>query len=49
MADIRVLKTPIDGLVVIEPTKFGDDRGYFMKPTILRLFISTASIWVYPG
>lgn len=38
MADIRVLKTPIDGLVVIEPTKFGDDRGYFMETYNLENF-----------
>lgn len=31
MADIKVTKTPIEGLVVIEPSVFGDDRGYFME------------------
>ena len=28
---IDVVKTPIDGLLVIEPKVFGDDRGYFME------------------
>ncbi len=31
MADIKVTETPIEGLVVIEPSVFGDDRGYFME------------------
>ncbi|MGI6109069.1 MAG: dTDP-4-dehydrorhamnose 3,5-epimerase [Eubacteriaceae bacterium] len=38
MADIRILKTPIEGLVVIEPTVFGDDRGYFMETYNLETF-----------
>ena len=24
-------KTEIDGVLIIEPTIFGDDRGYFME------------------
>lgn len=31
MASINVIKTTIEGLVVIEPDVFGDDRGYFME------------------
>lgn len=31
MADIKITETPIEGLVVIEPSVFGDDRGYFME------------------
>ena len=31
MASINVIKTMIEGLVVIEPDVFGDDRGYFME------------------
>lgn len=31
MADIKVIETPIEGLVVVEPSVFGDDRGYFME------------------
>ncbi len=31
MSQIKVEKTPIDGLYVIEPTVHGDDRGYFME------------------
>ena len=28
---IKVTKAPIDGLYVIEPTVFGDNRGYFVE------------------
>ena len=31
MGKITVEKTPIDGLVVITPKVFGDERGYFME------------------
>lgn len=31
MGQIRVTKTPIEGLFVIEPTVHGDSRGYFME------------------
>ena len=31
MSQIRVTKAPIEGLYVIEPTKHGDSRGYFME------------------
>ena len=31
MGKITVTKTHIDGLVVIEPKVFGDNRGYFME------------------
>ncbi len=31
MGKIKVTRCPIEGLVVIEPTVFGDDRGYFME------------------
>jgi len=31
MADIKVIKTDIEGLVIIEPQIFGDSRGYFME------------------
>lgn len=31
MASIKVIKTHIEGLIVIEPQVFGDDRGYFME------------------
>ena len=31
MADINVIKTSIDGLIIIEPKVFGDERGYFME------------------
>ena len=27
----RKTETPIEGLIVIDPTVFGDDRGYFME------------------
>ncbi len=38
MADINVIKTPIEGLVIIEPQVFGDDRGYFMETYNLETF-----------
>ena len=28
---MNIIKTPIEGLVVIEPRIFGDDRGYFFE------------------
>ena len=31
MAKFKLTKTSIEGLVVIEPTIFGDERGYFME------------------
>lgn len=31
MGQIKVAKTPIEGLYVIEPTVHGDERGYFME------------------
>ena len=31
MGKITVTKCPIDGLYIIEPTVFGDNRGYFME------------------
>ncbi len=31
MAKIKVVKTSIDGLIIVEPQVFGDDRGYFME------------------
>jgi dTDP-4-dehydrorhamnose 3,5-epimerase len=31
MGQIRVTKAPIEGLYIIEPTKHGDSRGYFVE------------------
>ena len=31
MGKIQVTKAPIEGLYIIEPTVFGDNRGYFME------------------
>lgn len=31
MAKFNVVNTPFDGLVVVEPTVFGDARGFFME------------------
>ncbi len=31
MAKIKVTKAPIQGLYIIEPTIFGDERGYFLE------------------
>ena len=31
MGKLTVTKCPIEGLYVIEPQVFGDDRGYFFR------------------
>ena len=31
MKKFKAVNTPIEGLIVIEPTIFGDDRGFFME------------------
>ena len=31
MGKFNFIKTDIDGVVIVEPTAFGDDRGYFME------------------
>lgn len=36
MGKIKVTKCPIEGLYIIEPTVFGDERGYFMETYSLR-------------
>ena len=28
---MKFVNTPIEGLVIIEPTVFGDNRGYFLE------------------
>ena len=35
---MNVLRTPIEGLLVIEPRVFGDDRGFFMESWNQRTF-----------
>ena len=36
MGQIKVTKTEIDGLLIVEPTVHGDSRGYFMETYNLR-------------
>ena len=31
MGKFKFTKTSIDGVYIIEPTVFGDERGYFME------------------
>ena len=31
MGKFNFIKTSIDGVVIIEPTAYGDSRGYFME------------------
>ncbi len=31
MAKFNFIKTDIDGVIIVEPTVYGDDRGYFME------------------
>jgi dTDP-4-dehydrorhamnose 3,5-epimerase len=35
---MRILKTALDGVLVLEPKLFGDDRGFFMESYNQRLF-----------
>ena len=35
---MKVIKTDIEGLVIIEPEVFGDSRGYFMESFSQRVF-----------
>lgn len=35
---MRVIKTDIDGVLIIEPEVFGDSRGYFMESFSQRVF-----------
>ena len=35
---MKVIKTPIEGVVIIEPTVFGDERGYFFESFSQREF-----------
>ena len=35
---MKVIKTDIDGVVIIEPELFGDSRGYFMESYSERVF-----------
>ena len=31
MGKFRFIKTDIDGVIIVEPTSYGDNRGYFME------------------
>lgn len=35
---MKVIKTPIEGVVILEPQLFGDDRGYFFESYSQRRF-----------
>lgn len=39
MGNFKFIKTDIDGVVIVEPKVFGDDRGYFMETYVERDFI----------
>jgi dTDP-4-dehydrorhamnose 3,5-epimerase len=39
---VKFLATPLDGLLVIEPTVFGDERGFFMESFNARAFREAA-------
>ncbi|MGL5099570.1 MAG: dTDP-4-dehydrorhamnose 3,5-epimerase [Fusobacteriaceae bacterium] len=39
MSKFKIIDTGIEGLVVIEPTVFGDDRGFFMESYSRKDFI----------
>lgn len=38
MSKFKISNTPIEGLVIIEPTVFGDERGFFMESYSRRDF-----------
>lgn len=38
---LKVNKLPIDGLLIIEPQSFGDERGYFFETWNLKKYTST--------
>lgn len=38
MSKFKIEKTPIEGLVIVEPTVFGDQRGFFMESYSKRDF-----------
>ena len=38
MADFKFIKTSIDGVVIVEPQVFGDNRGYFMETYHEKIF-----------
>lgn len=38
MSKLNVIQTPIEGLVIIEPTVYGDKRGFFMESYSVRDF-----------
>jgi dTDP-4-dehydrorhamnose 3,5-epimerase len=35
---MKVTRTPLDGLLILEPTVFGDERGFFMESYNARKF-----------
>ena len=39
MGQIKVTKCPIEGLYIIEPSVFGDNRGYFMETYTEKDFV----------
>ncbi len=38
MGKFKFIKTPIEGLLIVEPTVFGDERGFFMESYSLKEF-----------
>ncbi|WP_323735609.1 dTDP-4-dehydrorhamnose 3,5-epimerase [Methanosphaera sp. ISO3-F5] len=38
MADFKFIKTSIEGVVIVEPQVFGDNRGYFMETYHEKIF-----------
>lgn len=38
MAKFNIIKTPIEGLLIVEPTVFGDKRGFFLESYSKRDF-----------
>jgi dTDP-4-dehydrorhamnose 3,5-epimerase len=45
---VEIIKTAIEGVVIIEPRLFKDDRGYFFESFSQREFTEKVGKSVYP-
>ena len=46
---MEVIKTDIDGVVIIEPRIFSDERGYFFESFSQREFEEKVQYWMSPS
>ena len=45
MGKFTFTKTSIDGVIIVEPTAFGDSRGYFMETYNKEDFVKGGKVW----